>query len=327
MPHSVSFATPRRSLLLSAPLALSLALASLAVPATASWADDATPTAPAAPTDQAPAGAAPAGQLPGADATAKPVDPKTVVARVNGKNITRQDVIDSAANLPPQIKSNIDMVFPQLTERLVGLTLITAEGRNQKLADDPEVKTIVQKFEDEAIRQVFLTRLVKSKITDDAVKAKYDQNLKDHPPQDEVKVAHILVKTEAEANGILAELKKGTDFGKIAKDKSIDKGSAVNGGDLGMYFSQNGGEVVQPFADAAFALKTGEVSSKPVQTQFGWHIIKVEDRRKQTPPSFDEQKDQIRQQLAEDIVQQEVKDLRSKAKVEMFNPDGTPVKQ
>lgn len=325
MSYTVSIANSRRRALLSAPLALSLALATLLVPAAAAWADDTTQTAPAAaPADQA----APAGQLPGADApAAKPIDPKTVVARVNGKDITRQDVIDSAANLPPQIKANIDMVFPQLTDRLIGLTLITAEGRSQKLQDDPEVKAIVQKFEDEAIRQVFLTRLVKTKITDDMVKAKYDQNLKDHPPQDEVKVAHILVKTEAEANDILAQLKKGTDFAKLAKDKSIDKGSAVNGGDLGMYFTQNGGEVVQPFADAAFALKTGDVSSKPVQTQFGWHIIKIEDRRKQTPPSFDEQKDQIRQQLAEDIVQQEVKDLRSKAKVEMFNPDGTPVKQ
>lgn len=325
MSYTVSIANSRRRALLSAPLALSLALATLLVPTAAAWADDTTQTAPAAaPADQT----APAGQLPGADApAAKPIDPKTVVARVNGKDITRQDVIDSAANLPPQIKANIDMVFPQLTDRLIGLTLITAEGRSQKLQDDPEVKAIVQKFEDEAIRQVFLTRLVKTKITDDMVKAKYDQNLKDHPPQDEVKVAHILVKTEAEANDILAQLKKGTDFAKLAKDKSIDKGSAVNGGDLGMYFTQNGGEVVQPFADAAFALKTGDVSSKPVQTQFGWHIIKIEDRRKQTPPSFDEQKDQIRQQLAEDIVQQEVKDLRSKAKVEMFNPDGTPVKQ
>jgi len=318
MSHSVS-ATPHRRALLSAPLALSLALATLMVPVSAAWADDATPAAPAA---------APAGQVPDASApAAKPIDPKTVVARVNGKDITRQDVIDSANNLPPQIKSNIDMVFPQLTDRLIGLTLITSEGRTEKLQDDPEVKAIVQKFEDEAIRQVFLTRLVKTKITDDMVKAKYDQNLKDHPPEDEVKVAHILVKSEAEANDILAQLKKGTDFAKLAKDKSIDKGSAVNGGDLGMYFTQNGGEVVQPFADAAFALKTGEVSSKPVQTQFGWHIIKIEDRRKQTPPSFDEQKDQIRQQLAEDTVQTEVKDLRSKAKIEMFNPDGTPVKQ
>ncbi|HEX9448145.1 MAG TPA: peptidylprolyl isomerase [Dongiaceae bacterium] len=314
MSHSVSPAKSRRSALLSAPLALSLILATLA-PVTTTRADDATPAAPAG---QVPATAAPA---------AKSIDPKTVVARINGKDITRQDVIESATNLPPQIKANLEMVFPQLTERLVGLTLITAEGRDQKLQDDPEVKAIVQKFEDEAIRQVFLTRLVKSKITDNAVKAKYDQDLKDHPPQDEVKVAHILVKTEAEANDVLAELKKGTDFAKLAKDKSIDKGSAVNGGDLGMYFSQNGGEVVQPFADAAFALKTGEVSTKAVQTQFGWHIIKVEDRRKQTPPSFDQQKDQIRQQLAEDVVQQEVKDLRGKAKVEMFNPDGTPVKQ
>jgi peptidyl-prolyl cis-trans isomerase C len=319
MSHSVSTAKSRRRALLSAPLALTLALATL-VPVTALRADDATPAAPAG---QVPAAPAPTAGAP----DAKPIDPKTVVARINGKDITRQDVIESANNLPPQIKANLEMVFPQLTERLVGLTLITAEGRSEKLQDDPEVKAIVQKFEDEAIRQVFLNRLVKSKITDDAVKAKYDADLKAHPPQDEVKVAHILVKTEAEANAVLADLKKGTDFAKEAKDKSIDKGSAVNGGDLGMYFSQNGGEVVQPFADAAFALKNGEVSAKPVQTQFGWHIIKVEDRRKQTPPSFDQQKDQLRQQLAEDLVQAEVKDLRGKAKVELFNPDGTPIKQ
>lgn len=323
MSYSISLATRRRSLLLSAPLAFGLAMATLAGTSFAVQADDTAPQAPGA----APA-ASPAGQVPGADAAqAKPIDPKTVVARVNGKDITRQDVIDSANNLPPQIKANIEMVFPQLTDRLIGLTLITSEGRSENLQNDPEVKAIVQRFEDEAIRQVFLNRLVKTKITDEAVKAKYDQDLKDHPPQDEVKVAHILVKTEKEANDILAELKKGTDFAKLAKDKSIDKGSAVNGGDLGMYFTQNGGEVVQPFADAAFTLKSGEVTQKPVQTQFGWHIIKLEDRRKQTPPSFDEQKDQIRQQLAEDMVQQEVKDLRAKAKVETFNPDGTPVKK
>lgn len=321
MSYSVSIKPSRRSYLLSLPLALSLCLAGLMAPA--AYADDTIQPAPTAPTGTSDS------QLPGSNApTAKPIDPKTVVVRINGKDITRQDVIDSAANLPPQIKANIDTVFPQLTERLIGLTLVTTEGRNEKLQDDAEVKALVQKFEDEAIRQVFLTRLVKSKITDDAVKAKYDQYLKDHPAQDEVKVAHILVKTQPEANAILAQLKKGADFTKLAKDKSIDKGSAINGGDLGMYFTQSGGEVVQPFADAAFTLqKAGDLTTKPVQTQFGWHIIKMEDRRKQTPPSFDQQKNEIRQQLAEEIVQQEVKDLRSKAKIESFNPDGTPIKQ
>ena len=120
------------------------------------------------------------------------------------------------------------MILPR-SERLIGMTLLTQEGQNQKLADDPEVKTLVERFQNEVIGQVYLTRLVKSKLTDDMVKAKYDQDLKDHPPQDEVKVAHILVKTEKEATDIIAELKKGTDFAKLAKDKSIDKGSAVPG--------------------------------------------------------------------------------------------------
>jgi len=332
MSYSTSFATRRRNLLLSTAVALSLTMAALVAPQVVARADDATPATPA-PADStapaatpAPAGQAPAGQLPGADAgqAAKPIDPKTVVAKVNGKEITRQDVIDSA---PQQYRANVDQIMPQLTERLIGMTLLTQEGQNQKLADDPEVKALVERFQNEVIGQVYLTRLVKAKLTDDMIKAKYDQDLKDHPPQDEVKVAHILVKTEKEATDIIAELKKGTDFAKLAKDKSIDKGSAVNGGELGIYFTQNGGEVVQPFADAAFALKTGDVTQKPVQTQFGWHIIKLEDRRKQTPPSFDEEKDQIRQQLAGDLIEQQVKELRAKAKVETFNPDGTPVKQ
>jgi peptidyl-prolyl cis-trans isomerase C len=337
MSYSISLATRRRNLLLSTGVALSLTVAALVAPQSAARADDATPAAPAtaapadaatpAPAGEAPADQAPAGQVPGAgaDQSAKPIDPKAVVAKVNGKEITRQDVINSA---PEQYRANVDQIMPQLTERMIGLTLLSQEGQNQKLQDDPEVKTLVDRFQSEIVGQVFLTRFVKAKLTDDMIKAKYDQDLKDHPPQDEVKVAHILVKTEKEATDIVAELKKGGDFAKIAKDKSVDKGSAVNGGDLGMYFTQNGGEVVQPFADAAFTLaKTGDYTQKPVQSQFGWHVIKLEDRRKQTPPTFDEEKDQIRQQLAGELIEQEVKDLRAKAKVELFNPDGTPVKQ
>jgi peptidyl-prolyl cis-trans isomerase C len=306
MPHPTLIAKFRRSVLLTAPLMAGIALAAIIFPTAAALAQDTQPATPAT----------------GNGTTdTKPIDPKTVVAKINGQDITRQDVIDSAESLPPQLKANIDQLFPQLTDRLIGLKLLADQGRSEKLQDDPEVKTIMARLEDEAIRQVLITRLLKEKVTDDAIKARYEQNLKDHPPQDEVKAAHILVKTEAEATKIIAQLKKGGDFAKIAKEKSIDKGSAVNGGELG-FFTQDA--MVKEFGDAAFAMKSGEISQKPVQSQFGWHIIKVEDRRKQTPPSLDAEKDQIRQLLSEEAVQQQVTELRAKAKVEVFNPDGTP---
>lgn len=309
MSHPTPIAKFRRTALLAAPLTAGIAFAAMLFPTAAALAQDAQPATPAT----------------GEGTTdTKPIDPKTVVAKINGQDITRQDVIDSAESLPPQLKANIDQLFPQLTDRLIGLKLLADEGRNEKLQDDPEVKTIMARLEDEAIRQVLITRLLKEKVTDDAIKAQYEQNLKDHPPQDEVKAAHILVKTEAEANKIIAQLKKGGDFAKIAKEKSIDKGSAVNGGELG-FFTQDA--MVKEFGDAAFAMKPGEISQKPVQSQFGWHVIKVEDRRKQTPPTLEAEKEQIRQLLSEEAVQQQVTELRAKAKVEVFNPDGTPKAQ
>ncbi|MDY0884013.1 peptidylprolyl isomerase [Dongia soli] len=309
MSHPTLIASFRRAALLAAPLTASIALAVVLFPTAAALAQDAQPATP-----------------PTGDSTTetKAIDPKTVVAKINGQDITRQDVIDSAESLPPQLKANIDQLFPQLTDRLIGLRLLADQGRSEKLQDDPEVKAIMARLEDEAIRQVLITRLLKEKVTDEAIKARYEQNLKDHPPQDEVKASHILVKTEAEASKIIAQLKKGGDFAKIAKEKSIDKGSAVNGGELG-FFTQDA--MVKEFGDAAFAMKPGEISQKPVQSQFGWHVIKVEDRRKQTPPALDAERDQIRQLLSEEAVQQQVADLRAKAKVEVFNPDGTPKAQ
>ena len=127
--------------------------------------------------------------------------------------------------------------------------------------------------------------------------------------------------TEKEAKDVLGQLKKGEDFAKIAETKSTDKATSVRGGDLG-YFTASG--VVKEFSNAAFAMKIGEVSSAPVKSQFGWHVIKIVDRRKQTPPTYEQQKDQIRAALAEEQVQKLVAELRKSAKVELFNADGSP---
>jgi peptidyl-prolyl cis-trans isomerase C len=248
-------------------------------------------------------------------------DPNQVVARVNGADITRQEVVESAADLPEQIRSQIDLVFPQLLNRYIGLKLLADKGRSENLANDPEVKKLMGEYETQAIRQVYVTRYLGQQVTEEAVKARYEKKLKDNPPPDEVRAAHILVKTEEEAKAIIEQLKGGADFAKLAKEKSEDKGSGANGGELG-WFAKD--VMVKEFADAAFAMKVNEISQTPVKSQFGYHIIKVEERRTQPAPTLDSQREQIRAELSEDSVQALVQTLRKEANVEVLIPESKP---
>jgi len=264
--------------------------------------------------------AAPAASQPAQGAeTAK--DPKTVVATIDGAPVTRQDVLDSAETLPDAVKAQIDTIFPQLIDRYIGLELVAKKARDEKLADDPEVKKLVARAEADALRQVYLDRYLQKKVSEDQIKARYDKNLKSRPAEDEVKAAHILVEKEEDAKAIIAELKKGGDFAAIAKEKSLDKQSGAEGGELG-YFTR--GMVVKEFGDAAFSMKKGQLSEKPVKTQFGWHIIKVEDSRKQPAPSLEQQHEGIRRQLAEEAIHDLVASLRKAAKVEITDQNAKP---
>ena len=132
--------------------------------------------------------------------------------------------------------------------------------------------------------------------------------------QKEYSARHILVKTEAEANDILAQVRKGSDFAKIAKEKSLDPGSKEKGGDLG-WFSPAG--MVKPFSDAVTSLKKGEVSTTPVQTQFGWHVIKLVDSRATQVPSYDKVKDGLERTLQQRKLEKMMLDLKAKAKIDV----------
>jgi peptidyl-prolyl cis-trans isomerase C len=305
-------------------LALTLPVIAAAQDTNTTNTQDAAPATPAPDANgqtTAPAGgdaaqpeAAPA--APAAQAT--PPDPKEVVATVNGKPITRQDVIDSAANLPPQYQAQIDTIFPQLLNRLIGFQLVSEKGRAEGLAQDAQVQKLVKQFEDEAIRQVYFSNYVKKAVTDDAIKTVYDADLAAHPPQPEIRAAHILVKTEDEAKAIIDQLGKGGDFAQLAKEKSIDTQSGKDGGELG-WFSKD--TMVKEFSDAAFAMQRGDISKTPVKSQFGWHIIKIEDSRMQIPPTLDQRKDEIRGGLAQEAAHKLVQDLITGAKVEYTKPD------
>lgn len=246
-----------------------------------------------------------------------------VVARVNGEELHRSDVTRMVAQLPPQVQQMpIEMIYPAVIDQLVSGKLVASAGYKAKLADSAEVKDEVKRAEERAVQRAFIQKEMKSRITPKALDEAYQAYLKQNPPQDEVKAAHILVEKEDEAKAIIAELAKGGDFAKLAKEKSKDSVAAQQGGDLG-YFTKDA--MVEPFAVAAFAMAKGEVSKEPVKTQFGFHIIKVEDKRTQPAPTLDEVKPQLEQTLSKDLVTALVEELRGAAKVETFQMDGSPM--
>lgn len=246
-----------------------------------------------------------------------------VVARVNGEELHRSDVTRMVAQLPPQVQQMpIEMIYPAVIDQLVSGKLVASAGYKAKLADSAEVKDEVKRAEERAVQRAFIQKEMKARITPKALDEAYQAYLKQNPPQDEVKAAHILVEKEDEAKAIIAELAKGGDFAKLAKEKSKDSVAAQQGGDLG-YFTKDA--MVEPFAVAAFAMAKGEVSKEPVKTQFGFHIIKVEDKRTQPAPTLDEVKPQLEQTLSKDLVTALVDELRGAAKVETFQMDGSPL--
>ncbi len=260
-----------------------------------------------------------AGQTPAPAAGAPAQDP--VVARVNGTEIHRSEVLAARAMLPAQVQQiPFEQVYPQLLDNLVSNMLAAQAGRKQKLADDPEVKKRLQFAQDQIIEEVYLRRYITAAITDDKIKARYDQFVKEQKPQDQVNAKHILVKTEDEAKAVIEDLKKGGDFAAIAKEKSNDPGTKASGGDLG-WFTKD--EMVPEFADAAFKLQKGQYTETPVKTQFGYHVILLVDRRTAPPPTLEEARQQVVGLLQRELLDQKVKELRTGAKIEMFNLDGS----
>ena len=244
-----------------------------------------------------------------------------VVAVVNGTTLKRSDVVASAQTLPAQYRNQVDQLFPQLVDRLIDITLMVEEGRRQKLQDDPEVKAIVARYEDEAIREVLVRRFLADKVTEDILKKRYADEITKMPPTEELRASHILVKTEDEARAIIKQLDGGADFAKLAKEKSTDA-SAGNGGDLG-YFSD--GDMVPEFYAAAAKLKKGQYTKEPVKTQYGYHVIELTDRRAKVVPKFEEVKDQVKDQVTQELVSAWLADLHKGAKVQKFGPDGKPL--
>jgi len=306
------------------PIFLFCAAAAMAGPVAAQ--QPAAPQAAPPPAAQAPAPAQkPPAKPPAAAAAAPAAQPlkDPVVATVNGQPIRLSELEIAQQALPQQYRNMpLQAVFPALLDRIVDSKLVVQEGKKNKVTDDPAFKKRMAFVEDQVLQDFWIQREVARKVTQEKLQQRYEERLKSMPAEEEVHARHILVSTEDEAKAIIAELKKGAAFDKLAKEKSTDKASGAEGGDLG-WFKKS--DMVKEFADAAFALNKGDLTETPVKTQFGYHVIKVEDRRKAPPPAFEELADQLREEMAREAVTAQLDQLRSGAKIEKFNMDGSKV--
>jgi peptidyl-prolyl cis-trans isomerase C len=247
-------------------------------------------------------------------ASAAPVraaDGDPVVARVNGTEIRASDLAiaeeDVGSNLPMTGEARRDY----LTKYLSDMVLVAQAAEAKKVQDREDFKRRLAYSREKLLMEMMLQQEGKASISENALHQLYDEAIKQMAGEKEVHARHILVDTEDEAKAILAELKKGGDFAAIAKQKSKDPGAA-NGGDLG-YFTQD--QMVPEFARAAFKLESGQLSD-PVKTQFGWHIIKVEEKRDRPIPEFDKVRDQLETFLARRTQADLINKLRAQANIE-----------
>lgn len=243
---------------------------------------------------------------------AKAQDAPKPVATVNGTAILPEEMTiiteDLAATLPQMSPQQRD---DYLISFAIDLKLVAAAAEKANAVDSATLEKRLAYFRQKILMEQYLGKLAKEAVTEEAMKKLYDDTVKTVTPEEEVRARHILLQTEDEAKKAYDRVKAGEDFAAVAKELSKDPGSS-DGGDLG-YFTKE--RMVPEFSAAAFALKAGEIS-QPVKSQFGWHVIKVEDKRSKPIPPFDQVKPQIADYLVRKAQQDAILKLRAEAKIE-----------
>ncbi|HEV2264975.1 MAG TPA: peptidylprolyl isomerase [Stellaceae bacterium] len=245
-----------------------------------------------------------------------------VVARVNGQTLTRMDVEIAYSALAPDVRKRvtIEQAYPQIIDRLVGMVVAAQAAEKARVDADPLIRKRLMLARDQILQDAYFNSIAHKEITKEQLQAAYAQYAKNAPKQEEIKARHILVSSQKEAEDVIAQLKKGADFATLANEKTIDPSGKTSGGDLG-WFTKD--EMVPEFANAAFALKKGEFTQTPVHTEFGWHVIQVEDRRPAKALPYEQEAPRLAQDMATKVIGERVKELDQSAKVEIFALDGS----
>lgn len=250
-----------------------------------------------------------------ADAQAAEDDP--IAATVNGEPITRTELLLALEFLPAQFRQMpAEQLFPLIREQLIDIKLLAKKGAESGLANDPRIKARREFYAMRLTYDYYAADIVKNYMTEEFLHESYEKFLENFPATEELKISHILVATEEEAENVVEALEDGEDFAEAARNYSVGP-SAPQGGELG-YIRRE--QVVPEFGDAAFDLEDGEISA-PVQTQFGWHVIRVAERRTQQPPSFAEMEVRLRAEITDRLVAEAAREIRETAEIELFDID------
>lgn len=245
-------------------------------------------------------------------------DPKAVVVTVGGDAITEADIGFAAEDLGQELNNipvNDRRAF--LVAVLIDMKVMAQAARTAKLDETEIYKQRLNYLEERSLRRAYFSDKIAASITEASVQVAYDKLVAEFKPEEEVRARHILVSTEDDAKSVKAEIDSGKPFEVAALEYSQD-GTAQNGGDLG-FFSRTS-DIVQPFKDAAFALEVGKLSD-PVETQFGWHLIKLEEKRMSSPPALQQLLPQIQQQLMVEAFDKEMTALKTDVAISFTDPE------
>lgn len=243
----------------------------------------------------------------------------TVIARVNGQPVYVSELILLYEDLPPQYQQiPLQDIYEQLVARLIDRKLLTTEAFGKKQLEDKETLRRAQYAVEDVVLTAFVSKKVNALLTEETLRAAYARLEADLSGKEEVEARHILVRSREEAEALIKQLADGADFAELAKKNSVGP-SAQSGGSLGFF---QRGQMVPAFEEAAFALSPGSVSREPVESKFGWHVIKVEQKRPVQAPSFEEALPELRSAANNDIVADLVESLRDAAMIETFPPEG-----
>jgi peptidyl-prolyl cis-trans isomerase C len=255
----------------------------------------------------------------GAETPAAPTSDQAPLAVVNGKPISKQ-VVEVYERLQASARPGTPVNQATLVDNLVGLQLLSEEALKKGLDKDATVQAQLDFQRLNILASAALRDLLRShKFTDEEIKKEYDRVIS-AAPQKEYKAGHILVKTKEEAEDIIKQLEQGKSFAELAKEKSTDT-SAKEGGDLGWFAPQ---QMVDPFAETVQKLEKGSYTKTPVQTEYGWHVIRLDDVRANEPPPLESVKGQVENMLQSRLVSEHVAKLREQAKVEILQPPAPP---
>lgn len=253
---------------------------------------------------------------------AKNAGDNPVVAIVDGKEIRRQEAIDTMNSVPPQLRQlPPDQLFAMVVDQMINNKVIDKKASKAGLERDKDVKEQLSKLKEQVIRTKFLENSLEENMDEARVRAEYDSYVEAYKPELEVRASHILVGEEKTAKDIVKKLDKGTPFEELAKENSLD-GTAQNGGDLGFFTK---GEVVPEFAESAFSLEPGKYTKKPVKSSYGYHIIRVDEKRERPADTYEQMKPIIEQNLRRVVYEEMLTKWRDGVEIKRFDVNGNPI--